>query len=43
MTNKLSMPRRAFCGGLAASAGLLATSPFGEAFAQNFPAARSAS
>ena len=37
MTNKLSMPRRAFCGGLAASAGLLATSPFSEAFAQNYP------
>ena len=40
MTNKLSMPRRAFCGGLAASAGLLATSPFSGASAQNYPGRR---
>jgi tripartite-type tricarboxylate transporter receptor subunit TctC len=37
MTAKLSMPRRAFCGGLAASAGLLATSPFSGASAQTYP------
>ena len=40
MTTTLSMPRRAFCGGLAASAGLLATSPFNGASAQNFPSRR---
>jgi tripartite-type tricarboxylate transporter receptor subunit TctC len=37
MTAKLSMPRRAFCGSLAASAGLLATSPFSGASAQTYP------
>lgn len=37
MTTKLLMPRRAFCGGLAASAGLLATSPFDGAAAQTYP------
>jgi tripartite-type tricarboxylate transporter receptor subunit TctC len=37
MTTTLAMPRRAFCGGLAATAGLLATSPFGDAYAQSYP------
>jgi tripartite-type tricarboxylate transporter receptor subunit TctC len=40
MTTKLLMPRRAFCGGLAASAGLLAASPFNGASAQNYPGRR---
>ena len=40
MTTRLSMPRRAFCGGLAASAGLLASSPFNGASAQNYPSRR---
>ena len=37
MSTKLFMPRRAFCGGLAASAGLLAASPFSGASAQTSP------
>jgi len=40
MTTRPSLPRRAFCGGLAASAGLLATSPFSGASAQNYPSRR---
>src|ERR1700741_2216972 len=37
MTHDISMPRRAFCGGLAASAGLMATAPFSGASAQSYP------
>jgi tripartite-type tricarboxylate transporter receptor subunit TctC len=39
-SKSLSLPRRAFCGGLAASAGVLATSPFGGASAQTYPSRR---
>jgi tripartite-type tricarboxylate transporter receptor subunit TctC len=39
-TKPLYLPRRAFCGGLAATAGMLATSPFGSAGAQTYPSRR---
>ena len=36
-SNRIVMPRRRFVGGLAASAGLAATAPFGGASAQSYP------
>ncbi|MGH6769913.1 MAG: Bug family tripartite tricarboxylate transporter substrate binding protein [Xanthobacteraceae bacterium] len=39
-SNRLTLPRRTFCGGLAATAGLIAASPFSSAGAQTYPSRR---